>query len=79
MKYEFDFYSFGQKGSKAKSRRIVCVETGAIYPSLEEAAKENRTYRSNICAALQGRLKTAGGLHWRYDKNDAKIDEEDKT
>ena len=45
-------------------KRVMCVETGEVFDSIE-AAKEF-THTSNVCSALKGRNKTAGGYHWRY-------------
>lgn len=45
-------------------KKVMCVETGEVFDSIE-AAKEF-THTSNVCNALKGRNKTAGGYHWRY-------------
>lgn len=53
---------------KAKSRPVVCVETGKVYQSAAQAQRE-----TGICPRTIGyvvnhdrRYKTAGGYHWKY-------------
>lgn len=36
------------------------------YPSLQEASRQTGLYPTNICKALKGRYKSAGGYVWRY-------------
>lgn len=48
------------------SKPILCVELNEVYRSAGEAAKEFPITRITIQAALSGRLKTAGGYHWKY-------------
>lgn len=58
------FYILGRKGQTAP-KRILCVETGEEYRSIEEAGRQTGVRPSNITAMLKGRLYTAGGYHWR--------------
>lgn len=50
------------------TRKVQCIETGVIYPSIRSAARavgcDNGTIQK-ICAG-KGRSKTAGGFHWGY-------------
>lgn len=55
-----------RKLSEAKSRAVVCVETGIVYKSMKSAAEAlgiNRGSISNVCL---GKAKTAGGYHWQF-------------
>ena len=53
------------KGKKpANCKKVLCVETGEIFDSTCEAYR--KTGISNISAACNGKLKTAGGYHWGY-------------
>lgn len=52
----------GQKTCK----KVRCVETGIVYDSIRQAAKELNLYHSNISKALQGKNKTSGSYHWEY-------------
>jgi len=53
---------------KALKKTVLCVETGAVYPSIREA--ERQTGINNACIARccqkQVGFKTAGGFHWEY-------------
>ncbi len=56
--------------TKAKiSKKIKCLETGIVYNSISEAAKNNNLYLSGIICVLKGRYKTCGGYHWEYVNN----------
>ena len=56
--------------SERQSKKILCVETGAIYNSIKEARDILRIYSSNISKAASGILKTYKGFHWSYVEND---------
>lgn len=60
--------SESNKGRIATNKKkVLCIETGIIYPSLSEAAKENGIkYPCNISFACNGKIKSCGGFHWRY-------------
>lgn len=49
------------------AKAVLCVETGVVYRSCVEAAKENgiRTPR-NIGDVCRGKFKTCGGKRWRW-------------
>lgn len=55
--------------NKKRSKPVLCVETGVIYPSLAEAFRQTGVYIENIHKCCQGKLKTTGGYHWRYANN----------
>lgn len=46
--------------------RILCVETGIVYNTLQEAADSCQGQKSNLSAVLHGRLSTHRGFHWRW-------------
>lgn len=46
--------------------KILCVETGVVYNSITEAAKEINGDTSTIAKALKGKRKFANGYHWEY-------------
>lgn len=57
----------------SKNRKVICLDTNKVYESITMAAKENGTTINAICAALRGKLKSAGKhpitgykLHWEY-------------
>lgn len=55
-------------GGGAESKKVVCVETGAIYESINDAAKaigKNKKMISNCCRNVP-HYNTAGGYHWQF-------------
>ena len=49
-----------------KSKQVMCVETGKIYPSTMEIQRQLGFASSNISAVCIGKYKQAYGFHWRY-------------
>ena len=48
-------------------KRVLCVETGIIYASVAEAARQTNINRQNINSVCNNKKsKTAGGLHWMF-------------
>lgn len=54
--------------AQSKYKKIVNVETGVIFNSVQDAAKIMDIGRTSISACLQGKSKTAGGYHWKVLK-----------
>lgn len=50
----------------AKSKPVVCVDTGRVFPSLTEAARELGKSIAPISMALSGKRQTAHGFQWRF-------------
>jgi hypothetical protein len=50
----------------ARRKVVRCIETGRLYRSISEAAKENGLYPSSLSSHLAGKNKTCGGRHWEY-------------
>lgn len=55
-----------RKMAEAKWIPVVCVETGMVFESYQQAADFAGVSRCCICDVLHGRQKTTGGYHWRY-------------
>lgn len=55
-----------RKLNESRSRKVICVETNIVFPSLRKAAEEMCTYESSISLACRGVRNTAGGYHWKY-------------
>ena len=47
-------------------KRVVCIETGIIYNSVIDAARETNISADNIHDVCQYGHETAGGFHWEY-------------
>lgn len=58
-------YTLGNE-STIRKRRVKCIETGMVYPSVAAAARNAGTWNQNIVKCCQGERKRAGGLHWEY-------------
>lgn len=52
--------------SESCQKSVRCTETGKVYKSLKEAAKDTGANTSNLCNCLKGKRKTAAGFHWEY-------------
>lgn len=51
-------------GGKTAKQKIINVETGVIYESITEAARQTNINKSGIARCCKGERKTAGGYHW---------------
>jgi group I intron endonuclease len=54
--------------SKQKCKQVICVETGKIYCSIREAARQtgfSQSHISKCCRGIKG-YETVGKLHWRF-------------
>lgn len=48
---------------------VICLDTGKVYKSVQEAAKETGASETSISSVIHGKLKRAGKLRWaRYEK-----------
>ena len=55
-----------QKIADAKSKPVICIDTGVEYKSALEAHRATGANKISIRQACRGEYKTAGGLRWRY-------------
>lgn len=55
------------KETKLKtSKSVYCVELNKVFPSIKEAGATVGITDTNITNCCKGRIKTAGGYHWKY-------------
>ncbi len=52
--------------SESKYKPVECIETGIRYKCLKEAEAQTGIHRSSISQCCKGRVKSAGGFHWKY-------------
>lgn len=52
---------------------IYCVETDTVYPSIQQCARALGLWATLICKCCKGKLKSTGGYHFRYYKDDDAI------
>lgn len=53
--------------AKKDKKSIICIETGVIYPSIHECARQLNLDATAICAVIRGRHKSTGGYHFKYN------------
>jgi len=69
----------GKNNNPLISNRVICIETGIIYPSVREAERQNNYTKNSLGNCLNGYNHTAQGYHWKYvDKETPKFDIEKK-
>lgn len=55
-----------------QSKKVLCIETGIIYPSASEASRQTKISQGNISSCCRGERLSAGKgknkekLHWKY-------------
>lgn len=52
--------------AKEKGKKVLCIETGNIYDSVAEAARQTGANRRHIACVCHGQRKTCGGYHWQF-------------
>ena len=52
----------------SEGKKVRCIETGVVYPSIHAAARDVGTSAPQISAVVRGtiRAKRAGGFHWEF-------------
>lgn len=56
-----------KKAAESRRRPVICIETGVVYESASEAARQvPNTNQGKICMVCRGRRNTNGGFHWAY-------------
>lgn len=54
------------KISRSKYKSVICIETGIVYTSMQEAEEKTGISRKCIGNCCRGTQKRAGKLHWKY-------------
>ena len=52
------------KNSVYFSKKIKCIDTNIVYPSMSEASRQTGICLPNICKCCKGERKVAGGYKW---------------
>lgn len=55
---------------KHKKEKVYCDETGIVYPSIQECARQLNLYPTNICKCCKGKIKSTGNYHLHYYNDD---------
>ena len=51
-------------------KKCRCIETGELFESIAEAARQKGLHRANISGCLCGTQLSCGGYHWEYADED---------
>ena len=51
--------------NQPKRKTVMCVETGVIYDSMAEAARQTGIRQGSISLVCSGSRSVAGGFHWK--------------
>lgn len=62
---EYQKMRVAEVNRKRCSKKVLCVETGIIYPSIIEASMALKTYEGNISRAISKNMRCAG-FHWQF-------------
>ena len=60
------FSKGNEEFKKRKIKKVICVETGKIYDSVRECAKDMGVYESGIYQVCNGANKTYNKMHFEY-------------
>jgi group I intron endonuclease len=55
-----------KKQSGKNTKQVMCIESGEIFKSMQEAAQFVGISQCTLSSCLAGRAKTAGKYHWRF-------------
>ena len=55
------------KGMVINNKPVKCLDTGEVFASASEAARQKGCSQSNITSVVLGKRSKAGGLRWAYD------------
>lgn len=69
--YGYNLSSGGEAGSgvhEAHYKPVLCIETGIIYKSIEDAREKLNMKSYHISSCCNGKRHTSGGFHWEYAK-----------
>lgn len=59
-----------KKVEQSRYKAVKCIETGIVYKSIIDAEKNTGINRICISQCCKNKQKTAGKLHWKYEKDD---------
>ena len=62
-----------EKRVKHFRKRVICIETNAVFESLKDAAKYANVRYQSVSACVNGITATSGGYHWEYYKDTIQV------
>lgn len=51
---------------EARSKKVLCVETGEVFASIVDAQRKTGIFSNSISQVCRRERKTAGGYHWKF-------------
>lgn len=66
--------TYAKLGQHSQAREVLCIELGIVFNCAKSATIKLGIDNSDIGKACRGKLKTAGGYHWRYVNGDNDIE-----
>jgi group I intron endonuclease len=57
-----------EEKAKCGGKSVYCVELDKVYRTAHEASKDLHIDFSSICKCAKGKVKRAGGYHWKYSE-----------
>ena len=55
-----------QQQYNVNQKAVLCIETGLVYHSTQEASRQTGVNNTGISKVCNGRRLTAGGYHWKF-------------
>ena len=65
-KYNMNFGTRTKRSAEKRSKSVLCIETGKIYPSINQIGRDLGISIGHISDACNGKIKTHKGFHWKY-------------
>ena len=59
-----------RKGAEKRKKKVICLDTQVVYPSIKEASQETGVTAGQIVEVCKGRIKTARGMKFSYYNGD---------
>lgn len=56
----------GKYNNTKLCKKVICIETGTVYPSAAEAGRQLNIASTHIIRAIREKNRTAGKYHWNY-------------
>ena len=68
--HNINFGTRNERAGKSKSKPVICIETGKIYPSTREIQRQLGFSQGHICDCCNKKYgrKTVCGYHWEWAK-----------
>jgi hypothetical protein len=71
QKYNLNYGTRNERISSTKrngntSKRVICVETGEIFPSVREVERSKGYSQGHVSECCRGEIKSSYGYHWKY-------------